>query len=157
MLTVGWKGSVLSLLLFSLFKSWLEEFREQSLDFSPNFDKALCYLFSSSLQAIQESLLPPSVHMNRRRKAKASQKFGTNGVVQQNGDNKAAPSSKSSNGEIQTSRLHVDASSDTKSQLKTQSRSSSPYPNVRSLCKLVYIFRGKLIFHLFIISWMLRF
>ncbi|XP_022159232.1 rhodanese-like domain-containing protein 4A, chloroplastic [Momordica charantia] len=83
--------------------------------------------------AIQERLLPPSVHMSKRKKTKASQKFGTNGVVRQRGENEAVPSSKTSIGEIKTSRLHIDASSDTKPQLKTQSRSSSPYPNYPDL------------------------
>ncbi|CAK9309857.1 unnamed protein product [Citrullus colocynthis] len=83
--------------------------------------------------AIQESLLPPSVHINRRKKAKASLKLGTNGVVQQNGDNEAVSSLKSSKEEIQTSRLHINASSATESQLKTQSRPSSPYPSYPDL------------------------
>ncbi|XP_022954032.1 rhodanese-like domain-containing protein 4A, chloroplastic [Cucurbita moschata] len=83
--------------------------------------------------AIQESLLPPSVHISRRKKAKASKKFGTNGVVQKSVDKEAVPSLNSSNGEIQTSPLHVNASSDTESKLKTRSRSSSPYPNYPDL------------------------
>lgn len=126
-------------------------------DSFPNFDEFLYYLFSFSLQAIQESLLPPSVHMKKRKKDKASQKFGTNGVVQRNGDSEVEPSLKSSNGEIQTPRIHVDTSSDTKSQSKTRSRSSSPYPSVSSLCKLIYLSRVDWFFHYLLSSLMILF
>ncbi|KAA0034851.1 Retrovirus-related Pol polyprotein from transposon 297 family [Cucumis melo var. makuwa] len=91
------------------------------------------YSLVGKFKAIQESLLPPSVHMKRRKKGKASQKLGTNGVVQQNGDNETVPSLKSSNREIQPSQVHVNASSPAESQLKTWSRPSSPYPNYPDL------------------------
>lgn len=56
------------------------------------------YILFCSLQAIQETLLPPSVHIlpkKKKKKAKILQQQGINGVDQQTGDNAEGSSSNS--------------------------------------------------------------
>ncbi|KAJ1417262.1 Rhodanese-like domain superfamily [Sesbania bispinosa] len=84
---------------------------------------------------IQDSLLPPPVHINRRKKTKASQNLGTNGneAIQQNESNNetalspdilAVGNQKTENGQVKRS---AESNPEMKNGLVA---SSSPYPNV---------------------------
>ena len=95
------------------------------------------YTWSLWLQAIQDTLIPPSVHINRRKKGKASKKVSTNGngAIQQNDsyyesglspDIPAVGNRKTDNG-------HVKRSEESVPEVKIRTvASSSPYPNVCS-------------------------
>ena len=88
---------------------------------------------SSWLQAIQDSLLPPSVHIRKR--VKASKKLNTNGngAIQQNdsNNNSSLTQDRSSVENQTTDDGHVKSSVEFISEVKTGSvASSSPYPNV---------------------------
>lgn len=81
--------------------------------------------FLSFLQEIQETLLPPSVHIYPQKKRKASRELGENGrVIRSNEDNGAIGESQGSD--------HAQVANSTMSTLdkKNGARSSSPYPNV---------------------------
>lgn len=80
--------------------------------------------------AIQESLLPPSVHMSPKKKSK--REFGMNGAVSQKNGNKAEGSSSPSVAEGENQVLdhgNQDAMAVPTPSERTVSRSSSPYPN----------------------------
>lgn len=89
------------------------------------------WVLCAVLQAIQESLLPPSVHMFPKKKTK--QELGMNGAVSQENGKKAEGSSSPSvpEGEDQVldhgnqNEITVPTPPE-----RTVSRSSSPYPNV---------------------------
>ncbi|KAK9281280.1 hypothetical protein L1049_004177 [Liquidambar formosana] len=75
-------------------------------------------------RAIQENLLPPSVHIYPKKKAKMSQQFEMNGGVNQQSENNYEDGSHSmDNG-------YVKSSMESSPKKKLDSRSSSPYPNV---------------------------
>ena len=88
------------------------------------------------LQAIQDTLLPPSVHMIRRKKAKGSQQLDTNGGIQKNEDKGETALSPDvpSDGKQGKDNGHVSMSQKPVSDVTIGSKaSSSPYPNVCSL------------------------
>ncbi|KAK7340414.1 hypothetical protein VNO77_21116 [Canavalia gladiata] len=83
--------------------------------------------------AIQDSLLPPSVHI--RKKTKASKQLNTNGngAIQQNDNNNESSLSQDTPpvGNLKTDNGHAKRSAESISEVKIGSvRSSSPYPNV---------------------------
>ncbi|XP_057435849.1 rhodanese-like domain-containing protein 4A, chloroplastic [Lotus japonicus] len=88
--------------------------------------------------AIQDTLLPPSLHMYRRKKTKASQKLSTNGngAIQKNDSkNESSLSLEVPTVENQkTENGHVKRSVESGPEMRTGSRaSSSPYPNYPDL------------------------
>lgn len=84
------------------------------------------------LQEIQETLLPPSVHIYPKKKTKKSQELGTNGVIGSKEDNSEVASTRpGAIGESQGSdQGNVSESTEPILQTKNGARSSSPYPNV---------------------------
>jgi hypothetical protein len=88
------------------------------------------------LQAIQDTLLPPSVHIIRRKKTKAPQQLTTNGngAIQPNDDSNSESALSSdipTLGNQETENGHVKRSVDPDPEVKISSAvSSSPYPNV---------------------------
>lgn len=87
------------------------------------------------LQAIQDTLLPPPVHIFRKKKTKASQKLNTNGngaVQQTDSNNESALSSDiPAVGTQETENGHLERSVESNPEMKMGSvTSSSPYPNV---------------------------
>lgn len=87
-----------------------------------------------TLQEIQETLLPPSVHIYPKKKDKGLQPQGSNnGVIQANEINSQSPSAIGVTQVEQISNGPVKKSADSPSAIKCGPRSSSPYPNVWSL------------------------
>ena len=87
-----------------------------------NFNIVTCPI--CFLQEIQETLLPPSVHIYPKKKTKKSQELGTNGVIGSNEDKPEVASTETG--------ASIGESQGTKSirNIKNGARSSSPYPNV---------------------------
>lgn len=88
-------------------------------------------VFCVILQAIQESLLPPSVHMSPKKKSR--QELGTNGAVSQKNGKKAEVSSSPGLAEGDNQVLDHGNQNDITAPTppeRTAPRSSSPYPNV---------------------------
>ncbi|XP_061368552.1 rhodanese-like domain-containing protein 4A, chloroplastic [Gastrolobium bilobum] len=88
--------------------------------------------------AIQDTLLPPSVHIYRRKKTKASQQLTTNGngAIPQNASNNESALSPDTpeNGNQKTDNGHVKRSVESVPEVKIGSvASSSPYPNYPDL------------------------
>jgi len=84
-----------------------------------------------TLQEIQETLLPPSVHIHPKKKDKGLQGQGSNnGVIQANEINSQSPSAIGVTQVEQISNGPVKKSADSPSAIKCGPRSSSPYPNV---------------------------
>ncbi|XP_052115885.1 rhodanese-like domain-containing protein 4A, chloroplastic [Arachis duranensis] len=88
--------------------------------------------------AIQDSLLPPSVHIKRRKKKKASQEVGANGngAIQQNDSNYESASTPDipADGNQEKENGHVKRSEESVPERKISSVvSSSPYPNYPDL------------------------
>ncbi|KAI4356269.1 hypothetical protein L6164_000302 [Bauhinia variegata] len=87
--------------------------------------------------AIQDTLLPPSVHIKRRKKkVKASEKLSTNGSIQQNEDNQGTALTPDVPvvGDHKTDNGHVGKSTESSPVVKIRSvTSSSPYPNYPDL------------------------
>lgn len=85
-----------------------------------------------TLQEIQETLLPPSVRIYRKKKVKTSQQLGMNGgVLQSNEIDKAISSEHVDIGDSQRiDNGRVKKSTKSALEIKNASRSSSPYPNV---------------------------
>uniref|UniRef100_A0A3Q7I316 Rhodanese domain-containing protein n=1 Tax=Solanum lycopersicum TaxID=4081 RepID=A0A3Q7I316_SOLLC len=82
-------------------------------------------------QEIQETLLPPSVHIYPKKKDKGLQPQGSNnGVIQANEINSQSPSAIGVTQVEQISNGPVKKSADSPSAIKCGPRSSSPYPNV---------------------------
>lgn len=94
-------------------------------------------LSTTPLQAIQESLLPPSVHMYPKKKGKASEDFGTNGAVaEQNGQNNSISSLPHVPTEAEGQTNNAGDSNKSIVSIipdKVVQSSSSPYPNVYSV------------------------
>lgn len=84
--------------------------------------------FSGFMQAIQETLLPPSVHIKSKKKVKISRGFGVNGAVDQVEDKKEGSSS--TNAPILESQTMDHELTESMPHAKVGSHSSSPYPNV---------------------------
>ncbi|GAA0139309.1 hypothetical protein LIER_00881 [Lithospermum erythrorhizon] len=80
---------------------------------------------------IQESMLPPSVHIRPKKKAKSSEQVGTNGDMNQKSENHdpSTPPRASEN----SSNGYVNSSTQPNSNAKSDRRSSSPYPNYPDL------------------------
>ncbi|CAJ2645670.1 rhodanese-like domain-containing protein 4A, chloroplastic isoform X2 [Trifolium pratense] len=89
--------------------------------------------------AIQDTLLPPSVHIIRRKKSKAPQQLSTNGngAIQQNDDSNNESASSSdipAAGNQETENCHMKRSVESNPEVKISSVvSSSPYPNYPDL------------------------
>ncbi|XP_012569103.3 rhodanese-like domain-containing protein 4A, chloroplastic [Cicer arietinum] len=88
--------------------------------------------------AIQDTLLPPSVHINRRKKTKAAEKLSTNGngAIQQNDRNNESVLSLDipAVGNQETDNGHVKRSVESNPEMKIGSVvSHSPYPNYPDL------------------------
>ncbi|XP_057513222.1 rhodanese-like domain-containing protein 4A, chloroplastic isoform X2 [Actinidia eriantha] len=82
-------------------------------------------------QAIQESLLPPSVHIFPKKKVKMSQQPEMNGGVNKQSDNVATSSRTLSTGQSEmVNNGYVSKATECSAQPKDGSRSLSPYPNV---------------------------
>ncbi|GMI73965.1 hypothetical protein HRI_001065800 [Hibiscus trionum] len=85
--------------------------------------------------AIQETLLPPSVHIKRNKKKKTkvriSRGFGANGAVKQVEDKKEASSP--TNAHVMESQTTDHEVTESIPHAKFRSRSSSPYPNYPDL------------------------
>ncbi|XP_049372561.1 uncharacterized protein LOC125837501 [Solanum verrucosum] len=85
-------------------------------------------------QEIQETLLPPSVHIYPKKKDKGLQPQGSNnGVIQANESNSQSPSAIGVTQVEQISNGPVKHSADSLSAIKCGPRSSSPYPNYPNL------------------------
>ncbi|KAH0636323.1 hypothetical protein KY285_036069 [Solanum tuberosum] len=85
-------------------------------------------------QEIQETLLPPSVHIHPKKKDKGLQGQGSNnGVIQANEINSQSPSAIGVTQVEQISNGPVKKSADSPSAIKCGPRSSSPYPNYPDL------------------------
>ncbi|GAV76524.1 hypothetical protein CFOL_v3_19997, partial [Cephalotus follicularis] len=89
--------------------------------------------------AIQEMLLPPSVHIKpkkKKKRVKITEQVGMNGGVNQQTENDNEGSSSTSVPIRESQRMenngHVNKSTTSIPHLKIGYRSSSPYPNVRS-------------------------
>nr|ABN08992.1 Rhodanese-like [Medicago truncatula] len=85
--------------------------------------------------AIQDTLLPPSVHINRRKKTKVPKELNTNGngaIQQSDNKNESLVSSDTpAVGNQETENDHVKKSVESNPEMKISSVvSSSPYPNV---------------------------
>lgn len=94
------------------------------------------------LQEIQDTLLPPSVHIYPKKKGKASEQLNTNGGIQQNEDNYKTALSPDVpvSGNQGNDNSHVRKSAEFFPDVKNDSvASSSPYPNVCSL-QLCFVF-----------------
>lgn len=91
-------------------------------------------MFIITLQEIQETLLPPSVHIYPKKKVKGLQpQDSNNGVIQANEINSQSPSAIGVTQVEQISNGSIKKSADSTSAIKCGPRSSSPYPNVWSL------------------------
>ncbi|XP_028791362.1 rhodanese-like domain-containing protein 4A, chloroplastic isoform X1 [Neltuma alba] len=77
---------------------------------------------------IQDTLLPPSVHIYPRKKKQASEQLGTNGAIQQNEDNgnSLSPKLEDQSSDTGPARKSAESFPDVKIDSKA---SSSPYPN----------------------------
>ncbi|KAG5586227.1 hypothetical protein H5410_046661 [Solanum commersonii] len=85
-------------------------------------------------QEIQETLLPPSVHIYPKKKDKGLQPQGSNnGVIQANEINSQSPSAIGVTQVEQISSGPIKKSADSLSAIKCGPRSSSPYPNYPDL------------------------
>ncbi|XP_006350434.1 rhodanese-like domain-containing protein 4A, chloroplastic [Solanum tuberosum] len=85
-------------------------------------------------QEIQETLLPPSVHIYPKKKDKGLQGQGSNnGVIQANEINSQSPSAIGVTQVEQISNGPIKKSADSPSAIKCGPRSSSPYPNYPDL------------------------
>ncbi|XP_060203268.1 rhodanese-like domain-containing protein 4A, chloroplastic [Lycium barbarum] len=85
-------------------------------------------------QEIQETLLPPSVHIYPKKKVKGlQQQDSNNGVIQANEINSQSPSAIGVTQVEQISNGSVKKSADSTSVTKCGPRSSSPYPNYPDL------------------------
>lgn len=88
--------------------------------------------------AIQDTLLPPSVHINRRKKTKVPKELNTNGngaIQQSDNKNESLVSSDTpAVGNQETENDHVKKSVESNPEMKISSVvSSSPYPNYPDL------------------------
>lgn len=88
--------------------------------------------------AIQDTLLPPSVHINRRKKTKVPKELSTNGngaIQQSDNKNESVVSSDiPAVGNQETENGHVKKSVESNPEMKISSVvSSSPYPNYPDL------------------------
>ncbi|PSR86288.1 Rhodanese-like domain-containing protein 4A [Actinidia chinensis var. chinensis] len=84
-------------------------------------------------QAIQESLLPPSVHIFPKKKVKMSQQPEMNGGVNKQSDNEATSSRTLSGQSEMVNNGYVSKATECTAQPKDGSRSLSPYPNYPDL------------------------
>ncbi|CAL5388184.1 unnamed protein product [Camellia sinensis] len=82
-------------------------------------------------QAIQETLLPLSVHIYPKKKVKMPKKLGMNGGVNQQSNNQATSSTTPSVGQSEkVDNGYVNKAIETTQHVNNGSRSLSPYPNI---------------------------
>ncbi|KAF5954497.1 hypothetical protein HYC85_007353 [Camellia sinensis] len=86
-------------------------------------------------QAIQETLLPLSVHIYPKKKVKMPKKLGMNGGVNQQSNNQATSSTTPSVGQSEkVDNGYVNKAIETTQHVNNGSRSLSPYPNLLTVC-----------------------
>nr|GEX32218.1 rhodanese-like domain-containing protein 4A, chloroplastic [Tanacetum cinerariifolium] len=75
---------------------------------------------------IQETLLPPSVHINPKMKVKKSLEVNNNGAIEQQNEVKSQPADVAENKQINNG--YVNTSTKPNTSARSTLRSSSPYP-----------------------------